>query len=64
MGWSVCPHDDDGYCVLLRVDCQPAMQGCVLYNSVSRDELVGRTGKGTDEALAPSSPKRDLETEQ
>lgn len=42
MGWSVCPHDDNGYCVLLNDNCQPAMRGCVLYSSVSRDTLVGR----------------------
>lgn len=58
MGWSVCPHDDNGNCVLLKTDCQPAMRGCVLYKSVSRDELVGRTGKGRENTLGSGGSGR------
>ncbi len=56
MGWSVCPHDDDGYCVLLKADCRPAMRGCVLFRSVSRDTLVGRKEQQANGSTADNSP--------
>lgn len=62
MGWSVCPHDDNGYCVLLKADCQPAMRGCVLYSSVSRDELVGRSGREPGESASPPFTEKDRGT--
>ena len=62
MGWSVCPHDDNGFCVLLKGDYRPASRGCVLFRSVSRDTLVGRTGETPDDQETHDNPERDLDT--
>lgn len=58
MGWSVCPHDDDGYCVLLKDDCKPSTRGCVLYRAVSQDTLVGRREKEDDGEPRKSVPDK------
>ena len=29
MGWT-CQHDFDGYCKLVKKDCKPGMNGCIL----------------------------------
>jgi len=32
MGWS-CQHDRDGYCKLLKKNCDPGVRGCILQQS-------------------------------
>jgi len=39
MGWT-CQHDANGYCKLLKVDCIPGRNGCILKKS----EYIFTTG--------------------
>lgn len=40
MGWT-CQHDNQGFCKLLNVPCQPGIKGCTLNKGA---EVVFTTG--------------------